>query len=109
MENYQFGEVLLLLYPFTDATDSKRRPVLLLLDTSDQDIVVARITSQMNYTDYDVEVVEWQPAGLLRPSVVRLHKVYTVEKRLIARRLGVLNPNDLRRVRETIHLIWSRI
>jgi len=46
MPNYQSGEVLLLLFPFADATGARRRPALVLLDTGDADIIIARVTSQ---------------------------------------------------------------
>ena len=60
MQNYQPGEVLLLSFPFVDAAGSKRRPALALVDTGDEDIIVARITSQIVPTDFDIELVEWQ-------------------------------------------------
>ena len=85
MPNYQSGEVLLLALPFADVTTSKLRPVLVLLDAGDEDIVVARVTSQTNRTVFDVEIVEWEQAGFLRSSVVRLHKVNIIEKRFINR------------------------
>jgi mRNA interferase MazF len=47
MQNYQSGEVLLLSFPFGDAVGSKRRPALALVDTGDEDIIVARITSDI--------------------------------------------------------------
>jgi len=72
-QNYQSGEVLLLSFPFADATGARRRPALVLLDTGDADIVVARVTSQIVRTVFDVELVEWQQRGLLFPSVVRIH------------------------------------
>lgn len=72
--SYQSGEVILLSFPFADAAGSKRRPALVFLNTGDEDIIVARITSQIPQTDFDVELVEWQQAGLLLPSVVRVHK-----------------------------------
>ncbi|MBD2409267.1 growth inhibitor [Nostoc calcicola FACHB-389] len=109
MQNYQSGSVLLLKLPFSDAVTFKLRPVLLLLDTGDDDVIVARITSQITQTAFDVEIIEWQQAGLMRPSVVRLHKINTVEKRLLERQLGTLQPNDWTKVRQHIHQIWSSI
>ncbi|MCL1463486.1 type II toxin-antitoxin system PemK/MazF family toxin [Argonema galeatum] len=109
MENYQSGEVILLSYPFADAIGSKFRPVLVLLDTGDNDILVARITTKITQTFYDVQILELQPAGLLKQSVVRLHKINTVEKRLVARRLGILESSDWARVRDKIQQIWSLI
>ena len=107
MQNYQPGSVVLLALPFSDAATYKRRPALVLLDIGDDDIVVSRITSQMFKTAYDVEIVEWQQAGLMRPSVVRLHKINTVEKSLVNRLLGTLQSNDWQQVRQCIQQIWS--
>ena len=107
MQNYQPGEVLLLSFPFVDAAGSKRRPALALVDTGDEDIIVARITSQIVPTDFDIELVEWQRAGLLRHSYVRVHKVATLEKRLVERRLGRLTPNDWAKVQAKIQQLWT--
>jgi mRNA interferase MazF len=107
MQNYQPGEVLLLSFPFVDAAGSKRRPALALVDTGDEDIIVARITSQIVPTDFDIELVEWQRAGLLLRSYVRVHKVATLEKRLVERRLGRLTPNDWAKVQAKIQQLWT--
>jgi len=109
MENYQSGEVVLVEFLFTGTTQSKRRPGLVLLDTGDEDIIVARITTQITRTVFDVEIVEWQQAGLLRSSVVRLHKLNTLEKRLVGRRLGILQPNDWEQVHQNLQQIWASI
>lgn len=109
MQNYQPGSVVLLALPFSDTATFKLRPVLVLLDTGDNDIVVSRITSQMVKTAFDVEILEWQQAGLMRPSIVRLHKVNTVEKGLVDRQLGILQSNDWQQVRQSIQQIWSSI
>ncbi len=50
MKIYRPGEVVLLLFPFADATGAKRRPALVLVDTGDDDIIVARITGQIAQT-----------------------------------------------------------
>lgn len=106
---YQSVEVLLLALPFANTTTSKLRPVLVLLDTGDNDLVVARITSKLIQTFFDVEIINWQFAGLLRESVVRLHKVNTVEKSLVNRSLGTLSPSDWTTVCAKIQQIWSAI
>ncbi|MHC5938642.1 type II toxin-antitoxin system PemK/MazF family toxin [Nostoc sp.] len=93
--------------PFSDTVAFKFRPVLLLLDTGDDDVIVAGITSQRTQTLFDFEIIEWQQAGLMRPLVVRLHKINTVEKRLLDRQLGFLQPNDWEKVRQRIQQIWS--
>jgi len=98
MSSYAAGDIVLLEFPFTDTSGSKRRPALVLLDTGDDDIVVARVTGQLTATPEDVVLDEWQQAGLLLPSVVRLHKVATLQRRLVDKRLGRLTPGDWSRV-----------
>ena len=109
MQSYRPGEVVLLSIPFADATGAKRRPALVLLDTADEDIIVTRVTSLLAQTVFDVELVEWQQAGLLLPSVARVHKVATLEKRLVERRLGTLTSSDWAQVRARIQQLWASI
>lgn len=109
MGNYHPGEVVLLLFPFTDMRGAKRRPALVLLDTGDADVIVARVTSQVIQTAFDVELMDWQQAGLLLPSTARVHKLATLEKRLIERRLGKLTAGDWAQVRDKIHQLWSSL
>lgn len=109
MEKYHSGEIVLLSFPLAEVTRVKRRPALVLLDTEDTDIVVARVTSQAVRTPFDVELMEWQQAGLLLPSVVRVHKIATIEKRLVEQRLGALTAGDWARVRTVIQQVWTSI
>ena len=101
------GDVVLLTFPFTDESGAKRRPALVLLDTGDEDAVVARITGQSYATRFDVRIAEWQRAGLLLPSVVRVHKVATIDKRLIEQQLGRLTDGDWERVSATARELWA--
>ena len=57
---------------------------LVLLDTGNADVVVACITSSLSQGGFDVELAEWHRAGLPASSVVRAHKLLTLEKVLIA-------------------------
>jgi mRNA interferase MazF len=90
----QPGEIVLIAFPFAGTSQTKHRPALVLVDSGDADVVVARVTTQVYQTPFDVAVTDWQGAGLLAPSVVRLHKLATLEKRLIRRPLGSLQPPD---------------
>lgn len=109
METYRAGEIVLLRFPHVDTTGTRRRPALVLLDTGDQDAVVARVTSQAIRSAYDVEVREWREAGLMLPSVIRVDKVATLEKRLVERRLGALTAGDWARVGKVVRRLWRSI
>jgi mRNA interferase MazF len=107
MEIYQPGEVVLLAFPFTDGLRQKQRPALIVLDVEDPDIIVARITSQPYSTSFDVSLADLESAGLLAASVVRLHKIATLEKTLVKRRLGHLSERDWGNVSTTLRQMWS--
>jgi mRNA interferase MazF len=109
MTSFRPGEVVLLSFPFTDAAGAKRRPALVLLDTGDTDIVVARVTSHITRTTFDIELSEWKQAGLLLSSVVRVHKLATLEKRLVERKLGTLAASDWAQVRTKLKQLWASI
>jgi mRNA interferase MazF len=106
MEQYRPGEVVLLAFPFTGNEETKRRPALVLLDTGDADVVVARITSQDPISPFDVVVGAWQQAGLLLLSTVRVRKLATLEKSRAKRRLGALAPDDWQRVQTAFRQTW---
>lgn len=100
------GEVVSLDFPFTDLEGSKERPALVLLDTGDADIVVARITGEAARDRFDIAVEALEPAGLSIPSIVRVHKLLTVEKRLVQQRRGILAESDWLKVREAAVRLW---
>ncbi len=104
---YSIGDILLIAFPFTAGGASKKRPALVLLDTGDADVLVARITSQTNHSEYDVMIEEWENAGLLVSSYIRLHKLATLEKVLIDKQLGELSATDLEKVREKLTEIFG--
>ena len=94
MINYQPGELLLIAFPYTAGAQTKSRPAMVVLDAGDADIVVARVTTQSGHDNHDVLLQDWKDAGLLAPSTVRLHKLATLEKTLVQRRLGCVQNED---------------
>jgi len=90
----KFGDVVLLDYPFTDASGSKRRPGLVLLPESDGDILFARITSKEREGEFDIALEDWKSIGLAYPSIVRLSKMVSLHTNLVLRQIGVLSAPD---------------
>lgn len=102
MTTYRPGDLLLVAFPYSGSAQAKLRPALVVLDTGDADVVVARVTTQPYQSPYDVALADWRGAGLLAPSVVRTHKLATIEKALVRRQLGALQPPDRARVASLI-------
>jgi len=98
-----------LQFPFTGGTGYKKRPALILFNSGDADVIVARVTSQAKTDLYDIVVRDWQAAGLILPSIIRLHKVATLEKALINQKIGELQASDATEVRKLIIEILRNI
>ena|SRR3990170_4633054 len=107
MNMYKRADVLLIKYPFSDPRHAKLRPALVMLDCGDEDVLVAKITSHGARSPFDVFLRNWKYAGLLFPSVVRLHKMATLEKKLVIRRIGYLGASDLRSIASVFRKLWS--
>ena len=54
MTNYNFGEILLLKFPHSEGTGESKRPVILLAETDIEDIVVSKVTSAEQRSNYDI-------------------------------------------------------
>ncbi len=89
----QPGEFWLADIPFTTGAASKLRPVLVLW-TDAADVVVAAVTSAQPRTKTDAALQNWAGAGLRVASTVRLSRLDCLERHLLRRRLGALDPLD---------------
>lgn len=94
------GKIVVVPFPYTDFSTTKRRPALVLHETK-YDIVVAYISSVVPsaISAEDVFIPQSRPSfvgtGLISDSVIMLDKLATVEKSLIIRTLGEVD-NDLK-------------
>jgi mRNA interferase MazF len=93
-------DIGLVPFPFTDRNASVKRAALALSAVSfnrgASATVFAMITKAQNSAwPADYQIVNWSGAGLLLPSIVRI-KLFTLENSLVLRKLGRLNPGDIR-------------
>ena len=102
MEKLNFGDIVLLKFPFTDGKNYKKRPALIINDFDDGDIIVCRITSQIYKTPFDVYLDSWEKSGLKLPSVIRVHKLATLEIDLVEAIMGQINDQTKDKIRTII-------
>ncbi len=98
---YTAGDILLAQLPFTSEASRKIRPVLVMLNTGDDDVTVAPITTSPAAVPEAISLKRYRQAGLVKPSTVRLHKITTIYKERLLARLGRLAPADFDEVART--------
>lgn len=109
---YQFGDVVLVPFPFTDQSAAKQRPGVIVSSLAyhraRRDLILMPITSQVRGSgDFgEVLVQDWQSAGLLKPSAIK-PVLATFERSLIRKTLGRLSPRDQHSLRDTIETLFG--
>ena len=107
MTAYRFGDIVLMGFPYTDLRTLSKRPAIVLYDSGDQDVLVARVTTQEYVSEADYKILNWEKGGLLAESYVRLGKQATIEKRYIIRQLGALEPGEIENLKSILRKIYS--
>jgi len=91
------GSVVLVNFPFTDLSQTKLRPAIILwVDTAGTDVVVCAVTSQktdlLSDGEFLINVTDsnFSQTGLRVSSKVRTTRVATLSRQLVVRKLGEL-------------------
>jgi mRNA interferase MazF len=105
---YDFGDIVLVPFPFTSQAASKKRPAVIVssgaYNASKRDIVVMAVTSQLraSATLGEVWLQDWQSVGLIKPSAIK--PVFaTLEQAMVIRQLGHLSGRDQASLKAAIH------
>lgn len=87
---FAFGSIVLTRFPFTDLSGDKRRPALVVSRDNDRrtDLVVCFITSLPRSGPDMAPLAATPGTGLKVPSVVRFDKLATLDRAVIAGKLG---------------------
>lgn len=108
--DYEFGDIVLVRFPFTDHRSSKQRPAVVVSSAAYSraraDVVLMAVTSRKRprLGFGELAVSGWRAAGLLRPSAIK--PVFsTMEQRLVVRALGRLEQHDRAMLRTGIRNI----
>lgn len=110
--SFDFGEVVLVPFPFTDQSAAKKRPAVVVSSAAYNrtrlDVVLMAITSQIrpSLSFGEIPVGDWKKAGLVAPPIIK-PLLMTIEKTLVLRRLGHLESQDRAALQKTLHQILN--
>ena len=93
MGQFIVGDVVIVPFPFSNLSTSKRRPALVLVDLTGYDVILCQITSH-NVSDdmaIAIDTQDFQSGGLNLASNVRPNKLFTADERIVLYKAGRLN------------------
>ena len=96
-ETPNLGDIVVVPFPFLDKPASKKRPALVLstidFNTSGHSILSMITTKKKPKWPGDTQIKDIAACGLRSPCLVRL-KLFTLDNRLLLRKIGRLGKND---------------
>jgi len=99
---YKQREIVLVPFPYSDLTSTKRRPVLIIsnddYNRKFHDVVVCVITSNQFKDSYSIELEnEDLEIGVLpESSIVRVHKLFTIHQSKIIKKFSLVKKRIFR-------------
>ena len=107
---HEFGDVVLVPFPFGDQRTTKRRPAVVVRSGAYHlerpDLIILAVTIQVRAapTVGEAAIRKWKEAGFLKPSVLK-PLLATIEKGLVLRKLGRLEGEDRQALRAVLDAI----
>jgi len=101
------GDIVLVLFPFTDLIGNKYRPAVVLASSS-LDVTVCFVSSQLKWKEeHDFEINPTSSNGLKMISLVRVRKIMTIDNELVAGKLGALDINEIESLNRSLVKVFS--
>lgn len=111
MINYNRWDILLVPFPFTDLTSTKKRPALVISPDEynlRKDLIIIFITSHLTVDKKagDYRIKEWAKSNLPKPSMIRM-KFATIDQSMVIKKIGKLSKKDIQEFHKILTKFFS--
>ena len=82
MEEFVKGDVVVLPFPFSDLSNSQKRPALVVAKLEGDDFILCQITSRMRVDEYSIVIKneDFKQGSLNLTSTIRTNKILKADK-----------------------------
>ncbi|WPU99732.1 type II toxin-antitoxin system PemK/MazF family toxin [Mucilaginibacter sp. cycad4] len=100
MAGFVKGDIVVIPFPFSDLSGSKKRPALVLAHLQGDDIILCQITSQQSKDMYAIAIdqTDFASGSLPVASNIRPSRIFTADKKIIIRTVGTLKRTSFTKV-----------
>lgn len=110
MARFVKGDVVVVPFPFSDLSQSKRRPALVITELTGQDLILCQITSQSISDKYAIELTDsdFKKGTLKKKSNIRPNRIFTADSSIILYKVGMIKDEKIKEViKKIIQIIQS--
>jgi mRNA interferase MazF len=104
---YKQGDIIVVKFPFTDGSEFKRRPALVISNETvnkTNDYLIVQITSKVHFDKFSLLI---EDDDCLRPlplkSYIRSHKIFTLHQSLVLSKITSVKPKFIVKIAEAIY------
>ena len=104
------GDVIVLPFPFSDLSSSKKRPALVLATLTGENIIVCSITSQHrtgNKYSIKLETSDVKNGSLKQASYIQPDVIFTADSMMVSYKIGELSNEKMLLVTNTLIKIFQ--
>jgi len=100
MERFVKGDIVVIPFPFSDLSGTKRRPALVITDLPYDDIILCQITSISKLDNLTIPLKndDFISGSLSVESFIRPNKIFTADKNLILYKIGHISDEKITEV-----------
>jgi len=104
MERFVKGDIIVIPFPFSDLSSSKKRPALVLTELRGNDLILCQITSKNTRDSYSIPLSEkgFKKGTLKQDSNIRPNKIFTADNSIIEYKIGSLKETKAKQVVEKV-------
>ncbi|HDD70562.1 MAG TPA: type II toxin-antitoxin system PemK/MazF family toxin [Candidatus Woesearchaeota archaeon] len=109
MEELMKGDVVVLPFPFSDLTKSKKKPALVVATLQGDDLILCQITSEARRDDYSIILSkkDFMVGNLNLISMIRPNRLFTADKSIILYKIGSIKKPKIKEVENEIIRIFT--
>lgn len=110
MERFVKGDVVVLPFPFSDLSATKKRPAVVIAALQGDDIILCQITSTARSDEYSVllKQSDFNSGRLPVESIIRPNRVFTADKSIILYKAGTLNEFKIKEIEKVLIDIFTK-
>ncbi|MDI6777381.1 MAG: type II toxin-antitoxin system PemK/MazF family toxin [Syntrophales bacterium] len=104
MAKFVKGDVVVIPFPFSDLSQSKRRPALVIAPLEGNDAILCQITSKTIKDTYAISIddTDFASGSLRQPGNIRPSRLFTADSHIILYRVGRIKKEKLLQVVEKL-------
>ncbi len=97
---YKNWDIILVKFPFTNLTNFKLRPALIIWEYKQDYIILAISSNKNNGINYEIDNNDLESGELLIKSYIKLNKITSIEKSIIFSKIATVEKKFLNKVKD---------